>query len=164
MDRRDALKKLGMGGATAVGAAMVMSSPAFATTTAGGVTASANRTSKKLVTVVITQAPAGCTGSQSSRTVDWTYSVSGAEITNTGTVNGTQVGEAAVVVTLPLDSTSSAPSGNFSDSTTITVSATSTYECVGSGNASLEETTSRIFTYSDAGNGSWSPAGTVALV
>jgi hypothetical protein len=30
MDRRDALKKLGMGGATVVGATMVMSSPAFA--------------------------------------------------------------------------------------------------------------------------------------
>ena len=30
MDRRDALKKLGMGGATAVGASMVVSSPAFA--------------------------------------------------------------------------------------------------------------------------------------
>jgi hypothetical protein len=30
MDRRDALKKLGMGGAAAVGASMVVSSPAFA--------------------------------------------------------------------------------------------------------------------------------------
>ena len=30
MDRRDALKKLGMGGATVVGASMVVSSPAFA--------------------------------------------------------------------------------------------------------------------------------------
>lgn len=30
MDRRDALKKLGMGGATIVGASMVVSSPAFA--------------------------------------------------------------------------------------------------------------------------------------
>jgi hypothetical protein len=30
MDRRDALKKLGMGGATAVGASMIVSSPAFA--------------------------------------------------------------------------------------------------------------------------------------
>jgi hypothetical protein len=30
MDRRDALKKLGMGGATVVGATMVVSSPAFA--------------------------------------------------------------------------------------------------------------------------------------
>ena len=84
MDRRDALKKLGMGGATIVGATAVMSSPAFADsgslscrytyTTAATATISITRPANSQVRLVLSAtAPAGTCGCGGTPTVRYAY-------------------------------------------------------------------------------------------
>jgi hypothetical protein len=66
MDRRDALKKLGMGGATVVGASVILSSPAFAAT---GTAACAAQVGNPTISVTKT---GNASQSQASITITYT--------------------------------------------------------------------------------------------
>jgi hypothetical protein len=85
MDRRDALKKLGMGGATVLGASAVMSSPAFADsgsvscrysyTTASTASISITRPTNGQVRIVLSAtAPGGACGCGDTPIVRYVYS------------------------------------------------------------------------------------------